>query len=254
MNARDLGGITTVDGKTIVPNKLIRSARPYKLPKKTEKKLREIGVTTVVDLRTDAEVYGQPPCEIEGATRLWLPTVTTASDHIDDLKTSRLTLMRESKRLKHEFHSAKEYMIETYRSIVFSKQPQECLRSFLRLAIENDGCLMWHCASGKDRTGICSMLLESLLGVPEEIIYNDYLASKRGLFRKTFARRLGIIIAPMSFKFKSILLGFSGLKKIYLKTIIEDMKARFGSVIGYCKQILGITDDDITVLRAKYLV
>ena len=218
MNARDLGGIETVDGKTIIPNKLIRSSRPYKLPKKTAKKLRELGVTTIVDLRTGAELNGNPPCNIEGTTRLWLPIVTTASDHIQDERTSRLTLLRESKRLKKEFNNSKdEYMIATYRSIVFSKEPQECLRSFLRLAIENDGCLMWHCASGKDRTGICSMLLESLLGVPEEIIYKDYLASKKGLFRKTFARRMGIILAPMSFRFKSILLGFSGLKKIYLR-------------------------------------
>ena len=49
------------------------------------------------------------------------------------------------------------------------------------------------------------MLLEALLGVKEEDILQDYLASRRFCRKKFFINRLGVLIAPITLKFKKVL-------------------------------------------------
>ncbi len=251
-NTRDLGGIKTSDGRKVKSGKLIRSGKLTDLPESTVDKLKQTGLTTVIDLRIETERAENPDTVIDGVEYHWLPVLCTPTVGITEEKSMRRTMKLESYRIKQEFGSADAYMTETYRSIVFNEQPQKELKKFLRLIIENDGCVLWHCTSGKDRAGICAMLVESLLGVDEHIIYEDYLASRRFLKKKYIANRLGLVILPVSFRFKHILFGFMRTKRIYLKSIIEEMKKRYGSVAGYCKTVLEITDEDIEILKAKY--
>ena len=55
-NTRDLGGLPTADGRKIKHGKLLRSGKLYKLPQKTVDAFKELGVTTVVDLRIFTEI------------------------------------------------------------------------------------------------------------------------------------------------------------------------------------------------------
>jgi len=253
INARDLGGLETVDGKKIKKGKLIRCGRLSDLPENTVKKLDGLGEKTVIDLRTTAGLNDHPDTELKNSKRVWLPTITTVSDRMNDEKTMRLTMKRESERLKKEFDTVDDYMIETYRSIMFKEEPQESLKKFLNEVIEDDGCVIWHCNSGKDRTGICAMLVETLLGVKEEDIYRDYMHSNWCLRKKNRMLKFLLYIAPMGYKFKKFLLGFLKVKKEYLKSVIDEANERFGSVTEYCKQALGINEEQIAKLKKKYL-
>ena len=60
INARDIGGLKTTDGKKIVKGRLFRSGRLSDLPKNTVEKIKRLNVRTVLDLRTNAEVGDQP--------------------------------------------------------------------------------------------------------------------------------------------------------------------------------------------------
>lgn len=253
-NVRDIGGLKTADGRKIVKGRLIRSGRLSNLPKSTVRLIKGLGVKTILDLRTTAEVSDHPSTDIEGIQRLSLPILTVVTDAINDEKTMRLTMRRESKRLYVEFADAEEYMIETYRSIIFNDEPKESLTAFFRRIIETDSPIIWHCNSGKDRTGICAMLLESVLGVDEKEIYTDYLYSNKRLYGKNKILTFLLRIAPIKRNFKKILIGYIGVKRKYLQNIIETLKEKYGSAVGYCKQELGITDEDIAKLKSKYLV
>ena len=252
-NTRDLGGMPAADGRTIAPRKLFRSGRLSRLPKNTKRSLEELGIRTVVDLRTDTERLEHPDSLLEGAEYVALPLLCAPTGGITAERSSRLFIKAESRRIKEQFGTADNYMIHTYRGIIFDKKPQESLRRFLRLAVERDG-LLWHCTGGKDRAGICSMLLEALLGVGEEDILADYLASRRFCRRKFVLNRIAVYIAPLTLKFKKVLLGLMRIKREYLEGVISGMKERYGSIIAYCRQELGITDADISALREKYLV
>ena len=51
---------------------------------------------------------------------------------------------------------------------------------FHALADENNYPVFYHCRIGTDRTGLCAILISGLLGVPENLIYQDYLFSNFG--------------------------------------------------------------------------
>ena len=252
-NTRDLGGIPTEDGRIIKEGKLIRSGKLYKLPKKTVDSFKEMGVTTVIDLRIYAEKEQAPTTQWEGMDYYHLPVICTATPGITTEKNMRRLMASESKRIKTEFGTADNYMTEMYRHILNSEEPQQCLRRALRLIIENEGCVLWHCSSGKDRAGILSMLVESLLGVSEQDIMTDYLASNRFHRWKFFWNKAGLAIVPCSMSLKRILYGMMAGKPRFLADTIAELKERYGSVTEYCKQVLGITDEDIEILKEKYL-
>lgn len=253
MNIRDLGGMETADGKRIKRGLLIRSGRLYHLPDSTKQSLSDMGITTVVDLRIPAECKDHPDTFIDGSRYVWIPVLCTPTAGMTHEKSMRLTVKNQSYRIKHEFGTADNYMIQVYRSIIFSDESQAALARFLRLVINEPGCILWHCASGKDRAGICAMLVEALLGVDENDIVKDYIASGKNLRKRYFLTKLALALAPISIRFKKVLFGLMRTKRTYLETVIQDIKTQCGSIIEYCKTHLGITNSDILLLKEKYL-
>lgn len=252
-NTRDLGGLPTTDGRKIKSGKLIRSGKLYKLPQKTIDALIAYGVTSVVDLRIFTEVEEDPDTLWDGVKYTHLPVLCTATPGITQEKTMHRTMEKESRRIKEEFGTADNYMIAMYRAVLMNEEPKKQLTKALRMIIENDGCILWHCAGGKDRAGILSMLVESLLGVDEKVIIADYVASSRFQRAKYFWSRFGLIVVPLRLSFKRILFALMAAKSKYLTVVMEDIKQKYGSVTQYCKEELGITDEDIELMKSKYL-
>ena len=253
-NTRDLGGFPTVDGRRIKGGKLIRSGKLSNLPDKTVSDLKQIGLTTIIDLRIPTEKSEYPDTVIEGVNYIELPLIYTPTFGITTEKSTRIIASKESRRIKQEFGGIDNYMIETYRSILFNEQPQQVLKQFLRKIVEEDGCVLWHCSGGKDRAGVCAMLIEGLLGVEEEVIIQDYIATGKICKQRYNLNRFVLSLAPLTPRFRKILFGFMRVKRLYFETIINDMKERYGGIEGYCKQVLDITDEDIKILKTKYLV
>ena len=251
-NTRDLGGIPTADG-VIKKGKLIRSGKLYKIPDSTVNALKAMNVKTVIDLRIPTECEEAPDTLWEGVNYVHLPVLCTATPGITREKSMQKTMAIESRRIKDEFGSADNYMIEMYRSVLFSEEPKKLLSQALRLIIDNEDCILWHCSGGKDRAGILAMLVEGLLGVDEKIILQDYVASHYFQRARFFWNRAGLVIAPLYLRFKKILFGMMAAKPSYMKAPINDMKRKYGSITGYCKAELGVTDEDIATLKEKYV-
>lgn len=252
-NTRDLGGIPTADG-VIKTGKLIRSGKLYKIPDSTVDALRKMNVKTVIDLRIPTECEEAPDTLWEGVNYVHLPVLCTATPGITLEKSMRKTMAIEARRIKKEFGSADNYMTEMYRSVLFSEEPKKYLAQALRLIVDNEDCILWHCSGGKDRAGILAMLVECLLGVDEKIILQDYVASHYFQRAHFFWNRFGLVVFPfLSLRFKKILFGMMATKTKYIKTPMEDIKRKYGSVTEYCKAELGVTDEDIATLKEKYV-
>ncbi|MDE6373263.1 MAG: tyrosine-protein phosphatase, partial [Clostridia bacterium] len=189
----------------------------------------------------------------EGVEYVHLPVLCTATPGITREKTMRRTMALESKRIKTEFGSADNYMSEMYCSILLSEEPQQLLKKALRLIIDNENCILWHCSGGKDRAGILAMLVESLLGVEEDVIVADYVASLRFQRFRFFWNKAGLVIAPCSLRLKKILYGMMAAKPQYLIGAMNRIKEQYGSIVDYCKQVLGVTDEDVDLMKKKYL-
>ncbi len=251
-NTRDLGGIPTKDG-VIKKGKLIRSGKLYKIPDSTVQALKDMNVKTVIDLRIFTECEESPDTLWEGVNYVHLPVLCTATPGITREKSMTKTMAIESRRIKDEFGTADNYMTQMYRSVLFSEEPKKCLAQTLRLIIDNDDCILWHCSGGKDRAGIVAMLVEGLLGVDEKVILQDYVASHYFQRARFFWNRAGLVIAPLYMRFKKILFGMMAAKPIYMKVPIENIKEKYGSIEMYCKTELGVTDEDIAKMKEKYV-
>lgn len=190
---------------------------------------------------------------MQGVRYVQQPLLPTPAGTVAYVSPMRHTMKNESHRLKHEFQTLDEYMIQFYRSILFTEEAKIGIARFLRLLVDEDGCVLYHCASGKDRTGIISMLILSLLGVDDEAVLDDYMESHRSWKNRYRLNKVGLAILPVSLGFKRILFGFMRTKRIYLSTVMDELKLRYGSIVEYCKAELGITDADIQILKDKYL-
>jgi len=252
-NTRDLGGLSTKDGRKIKSGKLIRSGKLYKLPNKTVSALKDMGLTTVVDLRTETERNEKPDTKMEGVAYFNHPLFCTPTGGITTERSMFRVFAKESKRIKDEFGSGENYMKAVYQSVVYDAEPKRELAAFLHRAVNEEGCLLFHCSGGKDRAGIAAMLLESLLGVKEELIMEDYIASRKFLRSKFFWNKFGLVISPFYLRIKRVLWGTMKLKPEFMKSVIDGLEEKYGSVVEYCKQELSVTDEDIETLKAKYL-
>lgn len=252
-NTRDLGGFPADGGRRIKHGKLIRSGKLYKLPRLTLSHLEKLGVTTVVDMRNGLERQDYPDSVIKGARQVNLPIELAGAQGITQIKSLTKIWREESKRIESEFGTADRYMQDVYERMLFDAQSQKTLKEFFSLVIENENCILWHCSAGKDRTGIAAMLLEAVLGVDEELIIEDYVISNKFQRRKRTAQKIGLLIVPVAKDFKRILYALMIAKPEYITYAIDKIKERYGSIVEYCKQCLGLTDENIELLKNKYL-
>lgn len=146
-NTRDLAGIAVCGGR-IKSGLLFRSGALCFLKPEDAVPMRELGLRTVLDLRTDDEIARDGPDRfIAAATLQCFP-------------------MR-------SYHGLGA---ESYRSLLL--QNSRAWRDvFSTLARADAYPLLFHCSAGKDRTGIVAALLLDSLGTPRPEIYADYLQS-----------------------------------------------------------------------------
>ncbi len=252
-NARDLGGLPAEGGKRVKYGKLIRSSRLYKLPKITVKRLKEYGLTAIVDLRTETERNARPATKITGVKYHALPILTSSTAGITADTSAMSVIYKESKRLKREYETTDNYMTSMYTEVLFGEESRPVIKKFFDIILEEDGCVLWLCNQGKDRTGILAMLLEGLLGIDEKTIIADYVASAKFLRPKRALQKIAITIVPSPLKLKSILYALVNVKPQYIAGAIEAIKQKYGGITEYCKQVLEITEEEIKTLKDKYL-
>ncbi len=152
-NVRHLGGIETEDGRTIRPFVLIRADALAWLSPLGCEQFRELGIKTVIDIRSDSEFenYPDPPCVTDLVTHLHIPMSSFGSE--PTMRDAYIYLFRNS---------------------------SESIRRFFEVLADPDNLpLLYHCQIGKDRAGILSALVLRLLNVDDEIIVTDYLISRQ---------------------------------------------------------------------------
>lgn len=166
-NFRDLGGYATKDGRTVRWRRLFRADGLHRLSAADLDKLAELGLATVIDLRTEQEVSERGRIE-------W-PTADLAYHHLP---------MMDVLPDRDEFAQWSEasFVAERYAAMLSDARPA-LGEVFALLTNPASYPAVFHCAAGKDRTGILSALVLGLLGVPNEAIVADYALSRAAMKR-----------------------------------------------------------------------
>ncbi len=175
VNVRDVGGLPTEDGGQTLYGRLLRSENLQELSDADVGKLvDEIGVTTVVDLRTTGEVELEGPGPLDAVPSVRhvhypvLPELGSRTDAVAEallLKKRELDLSR----------FPDDIMCGHYLGYL-EERPEE-VTGALRTIATCEGASIVHCAAGKDRTGVIVALALVAAGVEPEAIVADYMAT-----------------------------------------------------------------------------
>lgn len=176
VNTRDLGGLPTSDGGTTISGRLLRSENLQELSARDVTRLvDEIGVTTVVDLRSTNEVTLEGPTPLDalpGVRHAHHPVLREFLNVSDTVKAALLTESVEADRERYP----DDPMCGHYLGYL-ENRPEE-VTGALRSIVTAPGAALVHCAAGKDRTGVVVALALSVAGVEPDVIVADYVASE----------------------------------------------------------------------------
>ena len=116
-----------------------------------------------------------------------------------------------------------------------------------------DAAVLFHCAGGKDRTGIVSMLLLSALDFDKDVIMQDYLmtntANAKQIEEVTAAAEEYTEDPDIRY---NIIFSAAVYPELMEKNI-NDFTEQYGSVKGFLREKVGLTDDDFAKLKELYL-
>jgi protein-tyrosine phosphatase len=170
-NVRDLGWPIGAAGLAARPRRVLRSANLDRLSADGRRGFAELRIGVVIDLRGLAEAAAAP--DFAGTTRVHLPIEPTVAAELRALLAAgRLTV-----------GAAVGVMEETYRRYVVDRV-EVFAEIFQHVLRARERPVLFHCAAGKDRTGVAAALILTALGVRPAIVMEDYLLSNR-LFRPT---------------------------------------------------------------------
>jgi protein-tyrosine phosphatase len=106
--------------------------------------------------------------------------------------------------------------------------------------------LVFHCAAGKDRTGLVAALVLSLCDVPDDVIVSDF-AFTESRMPEIIARHTAR--AEQASSDAEVAAQQYGAQAATMHVVLQTLRDEHGSVAGYVRAA-GITDDEIDALRA----
>lgn len=242
-NARDLGGITNKNGYRISTGKLIRSSELSKASDRDMKRLYdEYDVRTIIDFRSVPEKEEAPDRSYPGIQYILNDIIGGEAFGItrDTQSIEKMRQIEEEiqKNVAAAPSLVASYAYDFYRDFARSGQSIKQYGRFLSYIIDAEGAVLWHCAMGKDRCGIGTVLVLELLDVDRETIIADYLYSNICLY--------GEGSSQMEF-------AFDNVRREYLEAFYEQVEAQYGSVTGLFHE-MGISEATKARFKKKYLI
>jgi len=226
-NARDLGGYATADGGVTRFGVYVRSEAPCCLPASDVDRLRDYGVRLSVDLRGLSEIALRPSCLPPRIESVACPLEGDAESFVlsEPVRWDEIYIRR-------------------------AENNRPWTKTVLELAARQDGCLLFHCTTGKDRTGLIACFLLAAAGVSREDIAADYCVSEvylQPVFRDM--RRGAVAVRREKPDFDETIFHTPASAMLALQ---DCLTARYGSVVGYLRTA-GVGDDTLAAIREKFV-
>ncbi|MEU6823174.1 tyrosine-protein phosphatase [Streptomyces atriruber] len=249
VNVRDVGGYRTYDGERVREGRVFRADGLSKLTDADLGTVAGLGLKKVIDFRVPAEV------QYDGADRLPAGLSPTSRPITDNgLFTQLLTAIGSKDPVKQEEMlgngKAAAFMRDVYRTFVTDSGNRAQFAATLRDIADSRSPLLYHCTSGKDRTGWTTYLLLRLVGVPERTAAGDYLASNT--YRAAYDAKLrealkqgGLMQNP------DLIIPLQEVRADYLDTALAEAARRYGGFQGYLTKGLGLDAGTILKLRGR---
>jgi protein tyrosine/serine phosphatase len=244
VNVRDLGGLPTDDGGQTAIGRLLRADNLQELsPADVRRLVQDLGVTTVVDLRSSAELASEGPAPLDVVASVRhvhhpvVPEIGSATDAVAEA----LLLKRDQDRSRFPSDPACGHYLG------YLEDRPDQVAGAVRSIARDRGAALVHCAAGKDRTGVIVALALTVAGVRPEAVVADYAATgerteailSRLRRSPTYARDIDSLPAEAHRARPGTMAAF-----------LEQMEARYGGVARWLTDH-GLAAEELDLLRAK---
>jgi protein-tyrosine phosphatase len=235
VNVRDVGGLPLEDGGVTRSGAIVRADDVHKLSDAGWEALLAYGIRTVIDLRWDAELEGDPPRELP-IDVVHVPLLGQSQEEL------RVAVAPAVGGLRGSGATAIAYvtMLESY-------QPAFA-RAIEAVAVAPEGTVLVHCVGGKDRTGLVVALLLRLAGVPPAVIAADYALSGPNLVEVLAAW----VAEGATEGERAARESMSASPAEAMIGVLEELDARYGGVRGYLAAA-GVSEETIEGARRRLL-
>ena len=250
-NFRDFGGYPAADGAAVRWGRLYRSGVLSRLTAGDLDTINGLGLRMVCDLRrTDERAHNPNPDFGTAVTTLSWQTETETSP----LRNERF-ISADSR------ETARAAMHEMYVRLPFVLRPR--LRGVfegLQKSCPEAGAFIVHCSAGKDRTGIAVALILTALGVPRDVVIEDYALTNTAvdlrqqlLGQGATGAGMAVTAAPVLALSEPAREAILAANPDYIVASLDAIDARHGSVLAYLDAELGVDLVAIERLRESLL-
>lgn len=241
-NFRDLGGYPTGDGRRVRWGRLFRSGSLARLTQRDWDHLVGRGVRTICDLRTPAERTAEPfAWAATNGLTYWSRDYQTSFGELRRVMASDFPTEA----------AARAGMMAGFRELPFEQAP--AYRQLFAYLKAGEVPLVVNCSAGKDRAGTAAAMILSALGVPRDLVVEDFLLTNSAV------------------DLMAVLLGRTGSDSImgrqpvgvarailhahpdYIGAALESVEERHGSVESYLHDVLDVSARELDAIRSSLL-
>ncbi|MDG2428613.1 MAG: tyrosine-protein phosphatase [Acidimicrobiales bacterium] len=252
-NLRDLGGLTTPDGRTVRSGRLFRSGHLCDLDVRDRAIVTALGLRTIVDLRRPTEIANRPHPDLPDVEII---AVSVSTDDNEFAVVANAMIDPNAEPL------GPGHITNYFRTLVTERI--ERYQTVLELATDPDRQpLLFNCTAGKDRTGMVAALLLSLLGLDRSTVMADYLLSnevRRPWLEKAevdlgrrIAESLGIGLSEIPNSRITAARSLLWCREEYLQAVFDAAEEHWGTWAAFMDDGLGLTNTRIDAFKTDLL-
>ncbi|SCW78054.1 protein-tyrosine phosphatase [Sphingobium faniae] len=227
-NLRDMGGLRSLDGRVLRHGMLFRSGSLHEIEAESADALAALGLQTICDFRAPDERLDQPTPLVGDLVEI------VSWDDAQDL--THRGLAEGEMRTREDGRRAVMKIYEQLPVLHLEKY-----RVMFERLVAGKVPMLFHCAAGKDRTGIAAALILEAIGVSRSDILEDYAASEKlvhylSLFRKDAQRNPRSVVARYLQKPESFVSAVLSSDPAYLDHGLASIADRWGSTEAYLER------------------
>lgn len=247
-NLRDIGG--QYKDVNVRLNMLLRGRALTNLsPKQIETLKNRYNLKTVIDVRDEAEAAQKPDMNLPGVDMRLMsvfPDEKVGISHEAREKKDKIAILS---------------MLPPMSQLYYEMLHDDCLENvgkiikYIITAPEDKYAFYYHCSEGKDRTGIISAILLSMLGVSKEEIIKEYLYTNRVARRKANIYYLVAKYVRWDFNLAKKLHGMFSARRDYIEVYFSIVENEYNnSYMEFYKKGLHLAEEEIETFRNRMIV
>ena len=247
-NFREVGGYVTQDGRKIKKGMIYRSAGLNRCVEEDLEVLKNLNIQHIIDFRETHEIANRPDVYPSGVCHYPIPALV--ENEYTQSKTLNFFDLLQNWMTKEEVVASNSFLKEAYTIMPFDNP---AFKQVFELLKQHKYPLLFHCAGGKDRTGLMAALIMDFFGVDWDTLMEHYMLSNQFIGNDGYVEgqlKLKNITDP---ELIDIVWKTVGVQPSYLEVAFATIKEKYGTMENYYLHEYGLDEQITKELKDYYL-